>query len=216
MPVTTVHQYIDMYPVRHTDTKMIVGTIHPHLHNEFLIPFFYGNVGSFWRILNNAFPRHDLINLENITTMLEDNNVWITDIIRQCDRETEMITQDSLLYNIIYNEDQIRDGLLNSQIDTIYFTSRFSRNNAAKLFTQVFGIDYNVTFNPETSEFVIPENVFGREIRCVVLYSPSNDANRGIVRSHAYLNNQHLYVHHPTPVMQFKIDFYRDKFQFLN
>lgn len=215
MPVTTTHQFIDLYPVRNTDTRMIVGTIHPHNHAGFLIPFFYGNVGSFWDILNHAFPRHNLVSRENIITMLRDNNVWITDIIRQCDRENERVTQDSLLNNITFNTDQIRQALLDSQINTIYFTSRFGKNNAAKLFTHVFNINYRQTFNPQTNEFIIPHNLFGREIRCIVLYSPSNDANRGISRSVAYRNNRQRYEHLPTPVKQFKIDFYKDKFQFL-
>ncbi|AMM52442.1 hypothetical protein TH61_16325 [Rufibacter sp. DG15C] len=223
MPVTTIHHFLDQYPVRQTDTKMIVGTIHPHSVENFTIPFFYGNVGSFWDILHNAFPHYQIreagtenFSIENILTMLEQNNTWVTDIIRQCDREDETVTQDSLLYNIIPNNIQISEALQNAPIDTIYFTSRFSTNNAASLFTQVFNIDYANTFNGDTSEFTIPAQHFGREIRCVVLYSPSNAANVGVSRTPPYLNNIEYYQQFETPVRQFKIDFYQNKFEFLN
>src|SRR5690606_29980403 len=126
-------------------------------------------------------------NLDQITETLENYNVAITDIIRQCDRENENVTSDSELYNIIHNGQQIQDGLTNSQIDTIYFTSRFGANNAARLFVDTFNINYH--FDELSSEFTIPQNYFGRQIRCVVLYSPSNNANRGIARAAPYLNN---------------------------
>ena len=142
MPVTTTHQYIDQYPVRPTDTRMIVGTIHPHIHENFHIPFFYGNVGSFWDLLQNAFPHLNLNSREEILEMLNLNNIWITDIIRSCDREDERVTNDNGLYNIVPNTDQIREAILKSRIDTIFFTSRFDKNNAAKLFTKHFDIAY--------------------------------------------------------------------------
>ncbi|WP_157433499.1 hypothetical protein [Adhaeribacter aquaticus] len=220
MPITD-HQFLDLYPVKTTDTKMIVGTIHPHLIENFRIPFFYGNVGSFWNILHHAFPhysilQHDDLVLGNILAMLELNNIWITDIIRQCERENETITKDALLYNIVLNIEQIELALENTEINTIYFTSGFGINNAAQLFTQAFGINYLENYNAAINEFTIPENQFGREIRCIVLYSPSNAANIGISRSIPYLNNIEYYQQFQTPVKQFKIDYYQSKFQLLN
>ncbi|MCZ2129373.1 MAG: hypothetical protein LC109_03810 [Bacteroidia bacterium] len=214
MPVTTIHNYIDNYPISPNSTRLIIGTIHPHLIENFNINFFYGNVGSFWDILSNAFPQRQFGNIDQITETLENYNVAITDIIRQCDRENENVTSDSELYNIIHNGQQIQDGLTNSQIDTIYFTSRFGSNNAARLFVDTFNINYH--FDELTSEFTIPQNYFGRQIRCVVLYSPSNNANRGIARAAPYLNNIEHYQQFDHPIKQFKIEFYQDKFDFFN
>lgn len=217
MPVTTVHQYLDAYPVAHTDRRVIIGTIHPHVTENFNIPFFYGNVGSFWEILAQAFPLHNFQTLQSIQQILSDRQTWVTDIIRQCDRDNETVTRDALLYNIVDNQEQIGDALNEVAIDTIFFTSRFGTNNAAKRFTQVFGINYQAKYDNAISEFTIPANYFGRSIRCVALYSPSNDANRGIAGWAAgYRNNIEHYRQFPRPVKQFKTDFYRSKFQYLN
>jgi hypothetical protein len=214
MPVTTTHNYIDNYPISPNSRRLIIGTIHPHLIANFNIDFFYGNVGSFWDILSNAFPQRQFGNLDQITETLDRFNVSITDIIRQCEREHGNVTADSELYNIIHNGQQIQDGLTNSQIDTIYFTSRFGSNNAARLFVDTFNINYQ--FNELTSEFTIPQNYFGRQIRCVVLYSPSNNANRGIARAEPYLNNIEHYQQFDHQIKQFKIEFYKDKFDFFS
>ena len=214
MPVTTIHNYIDIYPIVQNSTKLIVGTIHPHLIENFNIDFFYGNVGSFWDILSNAFPQRQFGNLEEIIGTLDQYNIAITDIIRQCERENENVTADSELYNIIHNGEQIQEGIINSEIDTIYFTSRFGENNAARLFVDTFNIDYNL--NQLTSEFTIPAHHFGRQIRCVVLYSPSNNANRGIARAAPYLNNIAYFQQFGHPIKQFKVEFYQNKFDFFN
>ncbi|MBK6965069.1 MAG: hypothetical protein IPH20_14305 [Bacteroidales bacterium] len=51
----TIHQYLDKYPISRDSKKLIVGTIHPHDHENFGIPFFYGNRSSIWKILSEAF-----------------------------------------------------------------------------------------------------------------------------------------------------------------
>jgi hypothetical protein len=48
----TRHQYLDKFPISADSEKFIVGTIHPHDYNNFIIPFFYGNVTSIWTILS--------------------------------------------------------------------------------------------------------------------------------------------------------------------
>ncbi|WP_264522379.1 hypothetical protein [Flavobacterium sp. N1994] len=214
MPITTIHNYIDNYPISPNSRRLIIGTIHPHLIQNFNIDFFYGNIGSFWDILSNAFPQRQFGNRDEIIQTLNNFKVAITDIIRQCDRENENVTADSKLYNIIFNAQQIQAGIENSQVDTIYFTSRFGKNNAARIFVNTFNIPNN--FNQMTSEFTIPQNYFGRQIRCVVLYSPSNNANRGIARAATYLNNIRNYQQFEHPVKQFKIEFYQNKFDFFN
>jgi len=214
MPVTTTHNYIDNYPIGQNSNKLIVGTIHPHLVGNFNIDFFYGNVASFWDILSNAFPQRQFGNLNEIIETLDTYNVAITDIIRQCDRENENVTADSGLYNIVHNGEQIKAGIQNSKIDTIYFTSRLGVNNAAKLFVDTFDIIYK--FDPLTSEFIIPPKYFGRQIRCVVLYSPSNMANIGISRAAPYRSNFEHFQEFEHPIKQFKIEFYQNKFEFFN
>jgi hypothetical protein len=217
MPITTVHQFLDQYPPKNSDQIMICGTIHPHEIKTFLYQFYYGNVASFWAILQQAFPQHRFNSLNEILTLLEKFNVFITDIISQCERLHEGVTRDSELFNIVVNNHRIAHAITNSQIHTIYFTSGFGKNNAAKLFTNAFKVKYRETFNRRSREFYIPASHFGRKIRCIVLYSPSNDANRGIAAySSQYKNNILYYQQFERPVKQFKIDFYKEKFEFFN
>jgi hypothetical protein len=214
MPVTTHHQYLDLYPIHPESTRLIIGTIHPHRVDNFEIDFYYGNRGSFWNILSDAFPHQNFGNLRDILETLEQYGVSVTDMIQQCDREHENITADHALYNLVLNQEPISIGIQNSKIDTIYFTSRFSKNNAAQLFTRCFHINYRDTFNEASSEFTIPQWVFGRVIRAVVLYSPSGQSNVGVSRSAPFLNNIDYYQQFLRPVRQFKKEFYQQKFAF--
>lgn len=217
MPVTTYHRYLDSYPCQPQKSKMILGTMHPHRVNDFNIDFYYGNVGSFWDILGNAFPQHDFSNLTSILQLLDHYHIWITDIISECDRVSEDVTADEDLYNIVLNTDAIYNAIITSNIDTIYFTSRFGKNNAAKLFCKAFNISHAATFNKINSEFIIPAHHFGKQIHAVVLYSPSNDANRGIAKGALpYKSNFAYYKQFAKPVKKFKIEFYRQKFSFLD
>ena len=213
MNVTTTHNYIDRYKIHEDSTKLIIGTIHPHKIENFRINFFYGKTGIFWDILKDAFPHQKFGNKEEIIETLKYYKISISDIIRQCDRYNANITADSKLYNIIDNSINIEEGLKKSKIDTIYFTSRFGKNNAAKLFIDIFKINYN--FDHYKNEFIISQNYFGREIRAVVLYSPSKISNIGISKSLSYLNKSLYYKQFKTPIKQFKIDFYKEKFDFL-
>ena len=216
MPVTTYHQYIDNHPAKNDDKRMILGTIHPHACQNFKIPFFYGNEASLWNILEDAFPQYNFSNKESILKILNEHNLWVSDIIKKCDRANEKVVTDDQLFNIVSNEEQISDALIYTKIDTIYLTSRFGKNNAGKIFTDVFNLDYRSTFSDITSEFYIPARKFGREIRCVALYSPSGSANIGISCSKTYLANFPYYQQFKHPVKQFKTDFYKEKFKFLN
>lgn len=211
--ITTIHSFIDLYLITKESTKLILGTIHPHQIELFQIDFFYGNVGSLWRILTEAFPQLKFENREQIIQILKKYNIAITDIISQCDRENINITRDSELFNIVLNRDLILNGLKSSKIDTIYFTSGFGKNNAAKLFLQTFKI--KIDFNFLTREFIIPAQYFGREIKCIVLYSPSGEANRGISNSKLYLNRKAEFLKFQHPVAEFKKRFYQEKFSFL-
>lgn len=216
MNITTYHKFIDLYQVKQNYKAAIIGTIHPHNIDNFLFKYFYGNVGSLWGILGNAFPQHNFNSVKSIKETLDKYGVWVTDIIKQCDRDDEKITDDRSLKNIVLNKDAIKKGLESSDIDKIFFTSAFGKNNAAKLFTDVFNINYKTTLNPTTREFVIPKRYFGRQVTGVLLYSPSGQANIGISKSLVYLDKIDYYQQFEQPVKEFKIDFYRSKFDIFN
>jgi len=207
--IITKHKYSNDVKVKTTDTSLILGTIHPHRTEDFKIDFFYGNRNSIWTILSTAFPQYNFITKDSITKTLSDNNIWISDIINECERDDESVTQDKELKNIILNDSQIEEGILNSQIDTIFFTSGFGKNNAAKLFCERFKIKPDRNKN---REFIISKDIFGREIRGVILFSPSGQANIGISKNELFLEQFDNYNVFKNPVTRFKIDFYKNAF----
>lgn len=208
--IKSTHKYIDKNQVKDSDTALILGTIHPHKTDDFIIDFFYGNKSSLWNILGQAFPALEFNSIEKIQTTLSNSNIWISDMIRSCEREDEKVTQDKLLKNIELNVDQVRSGIENSKIDTIFFTSGFGKNNAAKLFIDAFGIKIT---NKKERVFEIEENIFNRRIKGVILFSPSGQANVGIKKNKIFMENEFKYKEFSTPVNQFRIDSYREEFK---
>ena len=79
-----------------------------------------------------------------------------------------------------------------------------------------FKIRYKDNFNDTQKSFIIPKEVFGREINAIILLSPSGDAYRGIAGSPGYKEKKHLYENEKTPVKQFRIDFYKERFNYLD
>ncbi len=203
--IKTKHKYIDEIKVRNDDTSLILGTIHPHRTNDFLIDFFYGNKKSIWNILSKAFSKLDLSSKEKILEFLKLNNIWVSDMIIECERENENVTQDKELTNIILNTNQITESLINSKIKTIFFTSGFNKNNAAKLFCDYYKIKPELN---DKREFIISKEKFGKVIKGVVLFSPSGQANIGISRNKEYLKQKEKYCQFKNPISKFKIDFY--------
>ena len=208
--IKTYHKYVKQVTVKKTDTALILGTIHPHETDKFLIDFFYGNRNSIWNILDLVFPETGFKSKEMILKNLSKNKVWISDIILSCERQNERITQDSLLQNIEPNTDQIQDGIENSKINEIFFTSGFGKNNTAKLFCDTFSIIANLN---ENRTFEIPEQKFGRRIQGIVLFSPSGQANIGISNNQKYLTQKKYYKKFEKPIKEFKVDCYRKAFQ---
>ena len=209
--VTTIHKYINQTPVKFDDTSLILGTIHPHNVDNFQIDFFYGNKSSIWNVLGEAFPEINLKSKESILNFLNRNNIWISDMIRECSRESEKVTKDKELRNLVLNTKQIEEGIVNSKIDKIYFTSGYGKNNSYKLFCEAFDIKIDKNLNPNR-EFEIPKQKFGKQVKGVVLFSPSGQANIGISKNKEYLRLKEKYSEFKKPVTQYKIDFYKEAF----
>jgi len=208
--VITKHRYIKEYPIKKNDKYLILGTIHPHRISE--LDFFYGNAKTFWNILSEALEIK-LDSLDNILNFLKKHNIAISDMILECYRKDEAVTNDSELYNLILNK-SIKNEILNSDIETIFFTSAFgNKNNAAKLFFNIFGLKEQIPENwKETNQFNIMLD--NKEIKCIILLSPSGASNRSIPRSPMYKKVKDEYEKtYDKPVKQFKIDFYKTKFK---
>lgn len=208
----TTHQFLDKYPVSHDSEKLIVGTIHPHNHGSFEIPFFYGNVTSIWSLLSEAFPK-DLqrpLTLEGILKFLKRKKISVSDTIKVCDRKNPTALDKDLIPIELNNH--IKDDIKNSQISEILFTSGFGKNNAFKLFyVDILG----KRITPEIKrnrQITLDKELFGRPIKLIVLYSPSGSSNVPLSRSKIYLDNKHKYEQSSRPVHDFKVDYYRFNF----
>ncbi len=210
--MTTKHQYLDKYPISPDSEILIVGTIHPHNHHDFVIPFFYGNKLSLWTILSDAFP-DDLkkpISLEGVLSFLKRRKISVSDTIRECQRKNPTALDKDLI-PVQLNE-QLIDQIRNSNINLILLTSGFQKNNAFRLFyADILG----QRITPEirkTKEVTLHQSIFGREVRLNILYSPSGSSNVPLSTSNIYLENKDRFKDSPHPVYDFKVEYYRERF----
>ena len=210
--MTTNHQYLDKYPISANSEKLIVGTIHPHDHNNFTIPFFYGNVTSLWTILSEAFPNelHKPLTLKGILAFLEEKKISVSDVIRKCERTNPTALDKDLVVTELNN--QILDDIRNSKISEILFTSGFGKNNAFKLFYADI-LELKITSEIRQNRGItLGEEIFGRPVKLTILFSPSGTANVGLSTSKTYLEKKDKYEGSTRPVHDFKVDYYREKF----
>lgn len=210
----TRHQYLEKYPINSVSEKLIVGTIHPHSHEKFQLPFFYGNKNSLWRILNEAFPHElsetDNLDLAGILNFLSKYKISVSDTICECERITNSALDKDLMPTHLNHS--IIEDIRQSKITKILFTSGFGKNNAFKLFYEnILGLKVTPEIKANR-EIELDKNIFGRSIKLSVLYSPSGAANTGLVKSKTYLANKEKYVNSKKPVHDFKVDYYRQKF----
>lgn len=211
--MVTHHQYLNKYPISPNSEKLIVGTIHPHHHENFLIPFFYGNKNSIWNILSDAFPNEleKPLSHEGILNFLALRKIAMSDTILKCERKKSTALDKDLIP--IKLNTKLIDDIKNSNINEILFTSGFGKNSAFRLFYQNI-LGYRITDEIKTKrEVFIDENQFGRPIKLTILYSPSGSSNVGLSTSKIYLENKEKYKNSARPVYDFKVDYYRNKFE---
>jgi G:T/U-mismatch repair DNA glycosylase len=209
----TTHQYLEKYPISAKSKKLIVGTIHPHNHSSFQIPFFYGNVTSLWKILSQAFPNHlkQPLNLKGILDFLEKKNISVSDTIRKCERKNPTALDKDLI-PLELNE-KIIDDIRDSTIEEILFTSGFEKNNAFRLFyVDILGLKITSEIR-KNRNVMLDKSIFGRPVKLTVLYSPSGTANIGLSNSPLYLESKEKYKNSKKPVADFKVDYYRTNFE---
>lgn len=210
--VTTTHQYLDKYPISPDSEKLIVGTIHPHDHNKFAIPFFYGNVTSLWNIFCEAFP-DDLsqpLTLGGILHFLKAKKISVSDTIRKCKRKNPTALDRDLI-PIELNQQILKD-IKNSSISEIFFTSGFGKNSAFSIFyVQILKQQITAEIKKKRG-IILDRKHFGRPIKLTILYSPAGTANIGLSKSKLYLDAKHKFTNSKRPVHDFKVQYYREKF----
>ncbi len=208
----TTHQYLNKYPIAADSEKLIVGTIHPPDIHHFRLPFFYGNVRSIWILLSEAFPDElqPPLTLDGILNFLRNRKISVSDTIVKCERKKETAFDKDLI-PIELNYKMI-DEIKHSKIKEILFTSGFQKNSAFKLFyVNILGLNITKEIK-EKREVITDDKIFGRPIKLTILYSPSGASNIGLSKTKLYLENKKQYEKSTRPVYDFKVDYYREKF----
>src|ERR1700744_1488022 len=100
-----VHNYLQQYPIPPAARRLIVGTILPPDPSLFRVDFFYGNRGSLWSILHEAFPAEltDPDSVASILSFLEKRNIAMSDTVAAC-RRRQPTALDSDLTDIQLHE----------------------------------------------------------------------------------------------------------------
>lgn len=208
----THHQYLTNEPFDRASETLIVGTIHPHNHEDFHVPFFYGNECSLWVILQEAFPAElpNPYDLKDIQAFLRRRKISMSDMIWECERK-DSSALDNDLVPIRLNE-ELPEQIRQSNIREVLFTSGFGKNAAFKLFYRNLlkrSISKEIR---EEREVTLEPALFGRPVRLRILYSPSGRAVTGLKRNKQYLANEEKYRHFPASVKAFRVDHYRQIF----
>jgi hypothetical protein len=211
--ITTTHQYLDLYPVAPDSEKVIVGTIHPHNTDEFKIPFFYGSKLSLWELLQRASGGEigQPITLAGILQFLQQHKIAVSDTVRECNRKSTSWADSDLIPTQLNT--QLLHQIRNSKIREVLFMSGFGKTNAFKLF-YVDMLGRKITPDIRSRrEVQLDADILGHSVKLSILYSPSGAANIALAQSAIYRQNQSKYAHSPTPLYDFKVDYYREKFE---
>ena len=191
-----------------------MGTIHPHDTASFKIPFFYGSKLSLWELLDKASGGGigKPISLEHVLRFLHRHKIAMSDTVKECYRQSSTWADNDLIPIRLNME--LLDQIQNSAIREVLFMSGFGKNNAFKLFyVDMLGQSLTPPIRKER-EVLLEPSVFGRPVKLTVLYSPSGAANIALAQSEIYRKNKEKYATSPTPVYDFKVDYYREKLNF--
>lgn len=208
----TVHQYLDLYPIDPKSERVVVGTIHPHHTESFKIPFFYGSKLSLWELLDKASGGEigQPITLPNILKFLKRQKISMSDTVRECERKSTAWADNDLIPIRLNTE--LLDQIHSSRIREILFMSGFGKTNAFKLFyVDMLGKKITAQIRKDR-EVLLDKSIFGRSVKLTVLYSPSGAANIALAQSELYHSQKEKYAGSPTPVYDFKVDYFADKF----
>lgn len=210
MTLITKHQYLDRYPIDPTAERLILGTIHPHHHEKFLMPFFYGNELSIWKIFHAAFPEElsEPSDVGSVLAFLKKRKLTVSDTIISCERMNPTALDEDLK-PILFNKTGLMESIKRSAITEILCTSGFGRNNAFGIFYRdILGLPLTKVIRT-TREADLPISIFGRPVKVKALYSPARTAMMGIGRSRSYKAVKEQYAHLSKPVEAFRIDLYK-------
>ncbi len=221
MPLITEHQFLEEVPLQADSRALILGTIHPYAPQaaeNFLCRFFYGNKYSLWGIFKEVFP-HLPIDAKDqvacpvqsagkIKRMLREYHIAISDTVKVAIRPEHEPSADRFLPGTQYHYELIQQICQAAALESIFFTGKKVLDIFRSLYTETVrkaGLSAPAVFpkNIGSGEiFTLRDDVyFCKELRCILLPSPSPGAARG--KSRAFLSSGYA------DYAQWRLSFYR-------
>jgi len=195
-----IHPWLEKYPFTEKQKGAIIGT-HPPMPYDGVMPFYYGNMNEFWRLLQEVYPNDVFFDenkqpkLESILTWLNKYHLGITDMViktykNNCfSTDSQMIIDDPSVQLNPFLHEWLKQ---NTEIETLYFTSFSEGKSAYQLFKRWCRCVHLQIILPKGRDILLNGNnhivkLFDRDIKLVMLYSPSPAARRGIPNSVPYI-----------------------------
>jgi hypothetical protein len=146
-----IHPFVKKYPLQAQCKYLVLGTFPPaqKLDNkkdrQFNVDYFYGNVASFWKIIQEIYPKNKFTDTKSIRKWQEEYSIGISDTILSCKRKKQDSTNDSdlILEWTDYNH-ELKTYILENEkfLEKIIFTSGYNCNNALFNFKIIMGDDF--------------------------------------------------------------------------
>lgn len=146
-----IHPFVKKYPLQPKYKYLVLGTFPPaqkldrKKDRQFNVDYFYGNVASFWKIIQEIYPKNKFTDIQSIRKWQEEYSIGISDTILSCKRKKQDSTNDSdlILEWTDYNHELKMYILENEKfIEKIIFSSGYNCNNALFNFKIIMGADF--------------------------------------------------------------------------
>jgi hypothetical protein len=146
-----IHPFVKKYPVKAQCKYLVLWTFPPaqkldsKKDRQFNVEYFYGNVASFWKIIQEIYPKNKFTDIQSIRKWQEEYSIGISDTILSCKRKKQDSTNDSdlILEWTDYNH-ELKTFILENEkfLKKIIFTSGYNCNNALFNFKIIMGADF--------------------------------------------------------------------------
>jgi G:T/U-mismatch repair DNA glycosylase len=208
------HPWLDKYPISKNSKYLIIGT-HPPMPYCGKLEFYYGNMNEFWRFLDQVYPGNLLYKnrcpeLGDILNFLNKAQICITDLVKETNGDS-FSTDQKMVWTKL--NDSLKVSLLNSSIETIYFTSGIGQNSSLSLFKKWLKInDFCDVKIPDIKlwrENGLAIKLGNKSIQLEYLFSPSPSARRSKDKIGEFLKWKE---HNKNESFdEFRIDWYKQK-----
>ena len=130
-----IHPFIKKYPLKVPCKYLVLGTFPPaqkldsKKDRQFNVEYFYGNVASFWKIIQEIYSKNKFTDIQSIRKWQEEYGIGISDTILSCKRKKQDSTNDSdlILEWTDYNH-ELKTYILENEkfLEKIIFTSGYN------------------------------------------------------------------------------------------